>query len=308
MSVYTNLDSKDVRSLLNKYNIGIMKTYKGIADGITNTNYFVNTTKGKYVITLFEDISQTKVKKYLKLMNYFSNKDLCSPEIMLTKDMDILTIIKSKPCSIMQKLNGKTITKTNSKLCGSIGKVIGTFHCVSKDYNQKITNDRDTKWVERSIERIKNHVSKEQMSLILYSSRVFKKLFAMNLPHGMIHSDLFRDNVLASKDDITGIIDYYYSFNGPFIYELAVIINDWCVNQDGSINKTKYNSFIKSYNSVRKISSSEAKQLNNAMIASGLRYYLSRLVDMIFPKVGEITHIKDPSVFEKIILKRINNQ
>ena len=308
MSVYTNLDSKDVKSLLNKYNIGTLKSYKGIADGITNTNYFVNTTKGKYVITLFEDISQSKVKKYLKLMNYFSGKDLCSPEIMLTKEMDILTVVKSKPCSIMQKLSGKTITKTNSRLCSSIGKVIGTFHCASKDYNQEITNDRDIKWVEKGIKRIKGHVSKNQMSLLLYCSKVFKKLFTMNLPHGMIHSDLFRDNVLANKDDIKGIIDYYYSFNGPFIYELAVVINDWCVNQDGSINRVKYDNFIKSYNSVRELSLSETKQLNNAMIASGLRYYLSRLIDMIFPKVGEITHIKDPSVFEKIILKRINNQ
>jgi len=308
MSVYTNLDSKDVKSLLNKYNIGTLKSYKGIADGITNTNYFVNTTKGKYVITLFEDISQSKVKKYLKLMNYFSGKDLCSPEIMLTKEMDILTVVKSKPCSIMQKLSGKTITKTNSRLCSSIGKVIGTFHCASKDYNQEITNDRDIKWVEKGIKRIKGHVSKNQMSLLLYCSKVFKKLFTMNLPHGMIHSDLFRDNVLANKDDIKGIIDYYYSFNGPFIYELAVVINDWCVNHDGSINRVKYDNFIKSYNSVRELSLSETKQLNNAMIASGLRYYLSRLIDMIFPKVGEITHIKDPSVFEKIILKRINNQ
>ena len=308
MSVYTNLNSKDVKSLLNKYNIGTLKSYKGIADGITNTNYFVNTTKGKYVITLFEDISQTKVKKYLKLMNYFSDKGLCSPEIMLAKNADLLTIVKSKPCSIMQKLDGKTITKTNSKLCSSIGKIIGSFHCASKDYNHKIANDRDTKWVEKSIKRIKNHISKDQLSLLLYSSKVFKKLFNMDLPHGMIHSDLFRDNVLAKKNDIKGIIDYYYSFNGPFIYELAVIINDWCVNQNGSINKTKYDNFIKSYNSVRELSLSETKQLNNAMIASGLRYYLSRLVDMIFPKVGEITHIKDPYVFEKIILKRINNQ
>tara|TARA_B100001057_G_scaffold365555_1_gene368666 strand:- start:651 stop:1277 length:627 start_codon:yes stop_codon:yes gene_type:complete len=208
----------------------------------------------------------------------------------------------------MEKLNGKTITKTNSKLCSSIGKIIGSFHCASKGYNKKITNDRDTKWVDKSIKRIKNHISKDQMLLLSHSSRIFKKLFSMNLPHGMIHSDLFRDNVLASKNEIKGIIDYYYSFNGPFIYELAVIINDWCVNQDGSINKIKYNNFIKGYNSERKLSLSEAKQLNNAMIAAGLRYYLSRLVDMIFPKVGEITHIKDPSVFEKIILKRINNQ
>ena len=118
-----------------------------------------------------------------------------------------------------------------------------------------------------------------------------------------IHSDLFRDNVLANNNKITGIIDYYYSFNGPLIYELAVIVNDWCVNKNGSINATKYHSFINSYNSVRTITKKEIKLMNNAMIAAGLRFYLSRLVDMIFPKVGEITHIKDPSTFENILKK-----
>ena len=307
MSVYTNLESKDVKTLLKKYDIGILKSYKGISDGITNTNYFVNTTKGKYVVTLFEDISQSKAKKYLKLMNFFADNNLCSPKIMLTKNNEILTAIKSKPCSIMQKLSGKTITQTNSKLCGSIGRIIGNFHCASVNYNHYIKNDRDTLWVEKSIDLIKDHISKDQLSILMFSMRIFKRLFNKKLPQGIIHSDLFRDNVLADKNNIKGIIDYYYSFNGPFIYELAVIINDWCVNKDGSINRIKYDNFIKNYDSVRKLSQTEIQQLNNAMIASGLRYYLSRLVDMIFPKVGEITHIKDPSIFERILIKRINH-
>tara|TARA_B100001287_G_C22494390_1_gene440488 strand:- start:95 stop:721 length:627 start_codon:yes stop_codon:yes gene_type:complete len=207
----------------------------------------------------------------------------------------------------MQKLSGKTITQTNSKLCGSIGKIIGNFHCASVNYNHYIKNDRDTLWVEKSIDLIKDHISKDQLSILTFSMRIFKRLFNKKLPQGIIHSDLFRDNVLADKNNIKGIIDYYYSFNGPFIYELAVIINDWCVNKDGSINRIKYDNFIKNYDSVRKLSQTEIQQLNNAMIASGLRYYLSRLVDMIFPKVGEITHIKDPSIFERILIKRINH-
>ena len=308
MSVYTNLKFKDVKTIVNKYNIGVLQSYKGIADGITNTNYFLNTTKGKYVITLFEDISESKAKKYLKLMNFFSNEKLCSPEIMLTRSREILIKVQSKPCSIMQKLNGKTITKTNSILCRSIGEIIANYHLISTSYKYKIKNDRDLQWVDKSIEKVKNHITKEQLKALLYSRKIFKRLFEIDLPHGIIHSDLFRDNVLAEKNKIRGIIDYYYSFNGPFIYELGVIINDWCVNKDGSINKNKFNSLIKSYNSVRKLSSLETKQLNNAMIASGLRYYLSRLVDMVFPKVGEITHIKDPSVFETILKQRIKKR
>ena len=307
MSVYTNLNTKDVSLLLTKYNIGLLKSFKGVSDGITNTNYFLNTSKGKYIITIFEDINEIKVKKYLKLMNFFSTNSLCCPEIMITKSGDILSIVKSKPCSIMEKLSGKTVNYTNASLCKSIGNIIGNFHITGSKYNYKISNSRDIKWVEKNIAKIKNHVSKEQLNILKHSSKIFTKIFKMKLPHGMIHSDLFRDNVLSKGDKVTGIIDYYYSFNGPLVYELAVIINDWCINKDGSINIRKYNSFLDSYNSVRRLTATEKKQINNAMIAAGLRFYLSRLVDMIFPKVGEITHIKDPSAFEKIIKKRINS-
>ena len=307
MSVYTNLSTKDVSLLISNYNIGALKSFKGISDGITNTNYFLNTSKGKYIITIFEDITEMKVKKYLKLMNFFSNNNMCCPEIMLTKSGGILSKVKSKPCSIMEKLSGKTIDITNVSLCKSIGTIIANFHNTGREYNYKISNSRDIKWVEKNIAKIKNHISKEQLDILNYSSKVFRKIFEMKLPNGMIHSDLFRDNVLANGDKVTGIIDYYYSFNGPLIYELAVIVNDWCVNKDGAINLVKYNSFLNSYNLERELTTVEKKQINNAMIAASLRFYLSRLVDMIFPKVGEITHIKDPSTFETIVKKRINS-
>ncbi len=308
MSVYTILKNKHIKEILSLYNIGSLKSFDGISDGITNTNYFLNTDKGKYVITIFEDIKKTKVTKYLKLMNFFSKKGLCAPEIMITKSGDLLTTVEKKPCSIMQKLSGKTVNESNSMLCKSLGEVIGTFHNFSQQYQGMISNSRDIEWIEKTSKKIENHLQPNQLNLIKHCSKVFKKIFSSNLPSGVIHSDLFRDNVLASNNKITGIIDYYYSFNGPLVYELAVIANDWCVNKNGSINATKYHSFINSYNSVRTITKKEMKQMNNAMIAAGLRFYLSRLVDMIFPKVGEITHIKDPSTFENILKKRLENK
>ena len=308
MSVYTILKNKDVENILNEYDIGSLKSFKGISDGITNTNYYLNTSQGKYVLTIFEDIKRSKVIKYLKLMNFFSKQGLCSPEIMITRKNEILTDTKNKPCSIMQKLNGKTVEKTNVSMCKSLGTMVGKFHVASSNFETKIVNSRDNKWVESSINKIKNHVTSDQLNILQRSSKVFKRLFNSKLPVGVIHSDLFRDNVLADKNKITGIIDYYYSFNGPLIYELAVVINDWCINKNGSVNSNKLDSFLDSYNSIRRISTRETKQLNNAMISAALRFYLSRLVDMIFPKVGEITHIKDPSVFEKILINRLNNK
>ena len=305
MSVYTNLENKDVKKIVSQYDIGILKSYKGISDGITNTNYFLNTSKGKYVITIFEDIKKAKVIKYLKLMNYFSEKGLCSPEIMLTKKSEILTNVNDKPCSIMQRLEGKTVEKTNKELCESLGSTIGQFHTNAGMYKINIRNSRDIKWIHKSIQRVSKHIKPNQLKLLIKSSKVFEKLFNSNLPSGVIHSDLFRDNVLARKNNVTGIIDYYYSFTGPLIYELAVVINDWCVNKDGSVNDIKRRALLGGYNLGREITVYENKQLNNAMIAASLRFYLSRLVDMIFPKVGAITHIKDPSIFENILINRL---
>ncbi len=308
MSVYTNLENKDVKEILKKFDIGKLMSFNGISDGITNTNYFLDTTKGKYVITIFEDIKKSKVVKYLKLMNFFSSNGLCSPEIMITKTDDFLIEVKNKPCSVMQKLKGRTVNETDADLCASLGYIIAKFHIAGESYKVNIANSRDTRWVKKNIKNVSKYINPEQIKLLNRSSKIFERLFNAGLPEGVIHSDLFRDNVLANKNKITGIIDYYYSFTGPFIYELAVIINDWCVNKNGTVNKRKLKSFMDSYNSVRKLSSKEREQINNAMIAAALRFYLSRLADMIFPKVGEITHIKDPSVFENILIKRFNQK
>ena len=240
-------------------------------------------------------------------MNFFSSDGLCS-EIMSTNNGEILTLVKNKPCSIMKKLSGKTVENTSNQLCKSLGGLIGKFHISGMKLKTNISNSRDIVWVEKTINKIKNHITSDQLKLIKRSHRIFEKLFNLDLPYGVIHSDLFRDNVLASKNKITGIIDYYYSFNGPLIYELAVIANDWCINKDGTIHQGKFTTIISSYNSIREINKKEMKYMNNAMVAAALRFYLSRLTDMIFPKVGEITHIKDPNIFENILLKRIEQK
>ena len=118
---------KDVRKILSNYDIGTLQSFRGISEGITNTNYFINTSSGKYVLTIFEDIKKSKVTKYLKLMNFFSSDGLCSPEIMPTNNGEILTLVKNKPCSIMKKLSGKTVENTSNQLCKSLGGLIGKF-------------------------------------------------------------------------------------------------------------------------------------------------------------------------------------
>ncbi len=306
MSVYTNLTTEDLNKILKRYDIGNSRSFVGISDGITNTNFYLTTSKGEYIITIFEDIGKTKVKKYLELMSFFSNCGLCSPEIQRTNNSEYLSFYKNKPLAIMQKLQGKTVKSSNNKLCDSLGNIVSKFHNESINYKKKISNSRDIKWVDKSINKISNHITNEQRKMLNKARNIFKRFFDYKLPSGVIHSDLFMDNVLASNTRVLGIIDYYYSFNGPFIYELAVIINDWCTKKDGSIDYDKYSKFMYSYNSTRPLSEKEIKYLNNALVSAALRFYLSRLVDMIFPKVGEITHIKDPSIFEKILSNRLN--
>lgn len=307
MSVYTNLTKRNLKEILKRYHIGNVRTFSGISDGITNSNFYLNTTQGEYVLTIFEDINENKAKRYLELMSFFSNNNLCSPMIQRTSSDNFISIYKGKPLAIMQKLEGETVKKSNIKLCKSLGCTIAQFHKTSLDYNKSIKNSRDIKWIDKSIKRVKSHLSTNQVELLIEAKAIYKRFFNYKLPTGIIHSDLFKDNVLHKNNKVLGIIDYYYSFTGPFIYELAVIINDWCVKPDGTIDSIKYHNLIEGYNSIKSLTTKENKYIKEALIAAALRFYLSRLLDMIFPKVGEITHIKDPLIFEKILLHRFSS-
>lgn len=308
MSVYTKISKEEIIGHLKKYLIGDLIDLSGIADGIENTNYALTTTHGSYIFTIFENINKNEIEQYLLFMNYLHDQGLVCPKVEKTYDEKLFDIINNKPSAIIQKLKGKSLHQTSSHDCELIGHLLGEFHNYSNKFEIKINNTRNLKWREESSKKLLNSISKNEYNLIRNALSIQKEFEEQKLPKGIIHADLFRDNILFNKGEISGMIDFYYSCYDFLLYDLAVTINDWCCDANGKIIQEKAKSCIKSYNLKRNITKDEKIFWGYALVSASLRFYLSRLLDLHFPKIGEMTHIKDPKVFENILKDRIKNK
>ena len=306
MSVYTKITEEELSRHLLRYSLGKAVSLTGISDGIENTNYLLKTDQNEYIFTIFENIKKDDVGQYLDFMNHLSGKGLLCPNVLKSNNGELFVIINNKPSAIIQKLDGKSQVDTDLNSCESIGNLLAEFHIFGSDFKKEIKSSRDIKWCIKSHEKLINVIEEKQSKLILEAIDIQKELLTQNLPIGTIHADLFRDNVLFKGNSIYGMIDFYYSCRGFLVYDLAVVINDWCTSKNGMIVTEKYNRLTSSYIKRRDIVESEKKYWRHALVSAALRFYLSRLLDLHFPKIGEMTHIKDPLIFENILKDRIN--
>ena len=305
MSVYTKITEDELSEHLEKYTIGVAIDLTGISDGIENTNYLLKTNEKEYIFTIFENLSEKDILQYLEFMNHLSNKGLLCPKVIESKNNDLYISIKGKPSAIIEKLEGKSLIHPGAKDCALIGDLLGKFHNYGADFNTKLINSRNLDWCRASFKKLDNFISDTQSGLISDALDSQNQMERENLPIGTIHADLFRDNVLFNKNNISGMIDFYYSCKGFLIYDLAVVVNDWCSDGNGRIINDSLVSLLSAYNNQRVIQDNEKKYWRHALISASLRFYLSRLIDLHYPKIGEMTHIKDPNIFENILIDRI---
>ena len=305
MSVYTKINRDEINIHLDKYSLGSVISLTGISDGIENTNYLLKTDRNEYIFTIFENIDNTNISNYLSFMNHLNEKGLLCPKVMKSNNDELFIEIKSKPSAIIQKLPGKSVITANNSHCSQIGELLANFHNYGIDFKVDLTNTRDNNWCHKSFEKLSSVISVSQSNIIREAIKMQEELIKEDLPKGTIHADLFRDNVLFNNGSISGMIDFYYSCKGYLIYDLAVVVNDWCSDGNGSIIFDKYEMLIKAYNKKRVITNKENDLWKHSLISAALRFYLSRLLDLHFPKIGEMTHIKDPHIFENILLDRL---
>ena len=307
MSVYTKITKDALSDHLENYSIGQLVEIEGISDGIENTNYLLTTTKNEYIFTIFENIDKRIADKYLKFMNHLHEQEFKCALVESTNTDQLSIDISNKPSAIIQKLDGKSITETNASHCELVGELLSEFHQKSSNFKSSLVNSRDINWKIETIKKLNNSISKRQTEIINASLKLDRQLNEKELPKGKIHADLFRDNVLFNNDNISGMIDFYYSCDGILLYDIAVVANDWCTSSDGSMDQKKLHKLFTGYEKNRKIQDNERGCFPFALASAGLRFYLSRLHDLHFPKIGEMTHIKDPSFFENILLKNLNS-
>lgn len=306
MSVYTNIEHHELERFLKSYSLGALLSYEGINAGIENTNYFVTTENGEFVLTIFEDISFDTLPYYLNFMAHLSDHGMPTAHPIADLQGDYVRILKNKPAAIVRRLEGNNILSPTPNHCIAVGHSLAHMHVAGESFSETLKNTRGIDWSEKTASRVQSQLSLENQELLKHEIQYCKQLQPLTIPSGVIHADLFRDNVMFKGHALTGIIDFYYACNDYFLYDLAVTVNDWCSLETGDLNENLYKALIGAYSAERKFQEQEHDAWEYMLRAAALRFWLSRLQDKIFPKDGEMTHIKNPDVFIKILQSRIN--
>lgn len=310
MSVFTTVSTEQLQHWLKGYAIGDVLELKGISAGITNTNYFVTTTQDKYVLTLFEQNTIEELPFFIELMDHLAQHGVPCPQPISNNNGESLHMLNGKPAVLISCLKGRDLESPSALNCAEVGAVLAKMHIAGLSFQEKNTvhphrNPRDVQWREKTAAQVMPHLPADDQKLLQETLQFQKQLDMAALPSGVIHADLFRDNVLFDGDKIGGLIDFYYAYRDAFVYDLAITVNDWCVQPDGRLDQEKLEAMLKAYESVRTMETAEHAAFNSMLRIAALRFWLSRLYDKLYPQDGELTHAKDPDHFKNILKLRI---
>ncbi len=312
MAVYTKISQKEINTINKNFNIEKIISFKGIKQGIENTNYLLRSKKKKYILTIFEKrVFPKEIPFFMKLMDNLNNSKINCPKPLKTKNNKYLIKLKDKPACIVSFLEGKDkkILKIND--CYTIGKTIARMHVVTKKIKLKRKNSMGVRNLKPLLESIK-FKSKKFSNLKIFLKNNLKdinKNWPKKLPKGIIHGDLFIDNIFFKKKKLSGIIDFYFAANDYFMYEIAICINALCFDQKKGkfkMNSNKIKNLFKGYESVKKISLKEKKSINTLCRGAALRYLLTRLYDYSNTPKTALIKIKDPNEYYQKLLSHNN--
>ncbi len=305
MSVYTIVEHQSLEKFLQHYNVGKLITHQGISAGIENTNYFVTTSKGEFVLTLFEQLSTEELPYFLELMAYLSERGVPSAHPIANNQQHYLSELNQKSAVLVERLSGENVTIPSLTQCCALGKALGHFHAISPQFPLHRANAYGPSWWHTVTKRLLPYLSTNDVTLLQTELHFQDQCKHLDLPCGVTHADLFRDNALFKKDKLSGIIDFYVACNDVLIYDLAITLNDWCSLPDGHLEQNRMRAILDNYRQERELTSMEIQAFPTLLRAAALRFWLSRLQDLHFPRAGEITHTKDPNVFREILRTHI---
>jgi homoserine kinase type II len=310
MAVFTEVSFDDARALVSKLGIGELSTLKGIASGIENTNYFADTTQGRYVLTVFERLTAEQLPFYLHLMQHLARHGIPVPDPQADEHGAIMHTLCGKPAALVNRLAGSNQLAPDVAHCQSVGSMLARMHVAGRDYPRHQPNLRGLPWWTETVPVITPFLSDTQRELI-ESELAFQQQLAASpayaaLPTGPVHADLFRDNVMFDGHSLTGFFDFYFAGVDTFLFDIAVCLNDWCIDLDsGVLDEDRAAAFIASYGVVRPLTHNETRLLPALMRAGALRFWISRLWDLHLPRDAAVLKAHDPTHFERVLRERV---
>jgi homoserine kinase type II len=298
LAVYTDITETDLKHFLAQYDVGELTSYKGIAEGVENSNFLLHTTKDPLILTLYEKrVEKSDLPFFLGLMQHLSERGLSCPLPLPRRDGELLGELSGRPAAIISFLEGMWLRKPEAKHCREVGKALAGMHLAGEGFDIKRPNALSLEgwkvlW-EKSAERadeVETGLEAEITAELAYLEAHWPK----NLPAGVIHADLFQDNVFFLGDELSGLIDFYFACNDLLAYDVSICLNAWCFEKDGSYNVTKGSALLEGYCSVRPLSDEEREAMPVLARGSALRFFLTRLYDWLTTPEGALVVKKDP--------------
>jgi homoserine kinase type II len=305
MSVFTIVTREQLAEWLKRYALGTLVDLQGIAAGIENTNYFVTTTAGRFVLTLFEKLGADELPFYLNLMAHLARHGIPCAQPIADLDDHYLGKLNGKPAALVSRLPGADLEKVGDAQCATIGALLARMHLAGRNYTGYMANPRADQWWQSVFPHLAPFLDTADRELLKSETDYQSQLRRRDLPQGVIHADLFRDNVLWNGADVGGIIDFYFSCTDALLYDVAIMVNDWCLTRDGTLDAGRVRATLAAYQQVRPLEACEREAWPALLRAGALRFWVSRLYDYHLPRPGLLTHAKDPGHFRDLLRRHV---
>jgi homoserine kinase type II len=316
MAVFTEVSEDEARALLHALKLGELRELRGIQGGIENTNYFATTERDgaphEYVLTLFERLGAEQLPFYLHLMKHLAQRGIPVPDPAPDTNGDILHQVRGKPAAVVNKLRGKSELAPSALHCAAVGAMLARMHLAGRDYNRRQPNLRGLAWWNETVPVVLPHVNEAQAQLLraelAFQNHVAASSAYAALPTGAIHADLFRDNVMFEAGELTGFFDFYFAGIDSWLFDIAVCLNDWCVDlPTGAHVPERADAFLRAYAEVRPLAAAERQLLPAMLRAGALRFWISRLWDFHLPREAALLQAHDPAHFERVLRERVRS-
>ncbi|WP_049730838.1 homoserine kinase [Rhizobium ecuadorense] len=298
MAVYTDIAEDDLKWFLTEYDAGTLLSYKGIAEGVENSNFLLHTSKEPLILTLYEKrVEKTDLPFFLGLMQHLAARGLSCPLPLPRRDGALLGSLSGRPAALISFLEGMWLRKPEAKHCREVGRALAEMHVAGDGFELTRANALSIDGWQTLWEKSEARAGEVEAGLqdeIRGELDFLAAAWPKNLPAGVIHADLFPDNVFFLGDQLSGLIDFYFACNDLLAYDVSICLNAWCFEKDGAYNITKGTAMLEGYQSVRPLSSEEIAALPVLSRGSALRFFLTRLYDWLTTPEGAMVTKKDP--------------